>query len=65
MGKFLLAGDALLLRDFGPYGKIFMNVCYIRCHGNAVKGFSALCLLYAVLTDFGPCGMIFVTMCVY
>jgi hypothetical protein len=32
-----LRGFHLLLRDFGPYG-IFMNACYIRCRGNAVKG---------------------------
>jgi hypothetical protein len=30
----------MLLRDFGSYGIIFMNVCcYNRCYGNAVKGF--------------------------
>jgi hypothetical protein len=29
----------LLLKDFGPYGIIFMAVCcYNRCHGNAVNG---------------------------
>jgi hypothetical protein len=33
----------MLLRDFGPYGIIFMNACcYNRCHDNAVKGFWAL-----------------------
>jgi hypothetical protein len=38
--------------DSGPYGTIFMNVCYYnRCHGNGVKGFWAY-------------GMIFMTMCV-
>jgi hypothetical protein len=38
-----LIGDNLLLRDFEPCGKIFMNVCgYIPCHGNAVKGLCAL-----------------------
>jgi hypothetical protein len=34
--------------DFGPYGIIFrlMNVrCYNCCHGNAIKGFWASCLL--------------------
>jgi hypothetical protein len=63
----VLVGDHLLLRDFGlygiilmnvsvaitvvivrrlrysgPYATIFMNVCYNRCHGNAVAGFWAL-----------------------
>jgi hypothetical protein len=33
-------------KDFGPYGVIFMNVCYNRCHGNAVKGFWALWDIY-------------------
>jgi hypothetical protein len=37
-----LLGDHLLLRDFRPYGIIFTNVCYNRCHDNAVKGFWAL-----------------------
>jgi hypothetical protein len=27
ISKFSLVGDHLLLRDFGPYGIIFMNVC--------------------------------------
>jgi hypothetical protein len=41
-----LIRDHLLLRDYGPYGIIFMNVCcYNCCHGNSVKGFWALCLL--------------------
>jgi hypothetical protein len=34
-----------LLRDFGPYGIIFVNMCvcyYNRHHGNAVKGFWAI-----------------------
>jgi hypothetical protein len=31
------------VKDFGPYGKIFMKVfCYNRCHGSVVKGFWAL-----------------------
>jgi hypothetical protein len=64
----------LLLRNFGHYGKIFMNVCcYNRCHGNAVKGFLALCLLsicwldgdHMLLRVFGPCEIIFMYMCIY
>jgi hypothetical protein len=27
--KEVLVGDHLLLRDFGPYGIIFMNVCVV------------------------------------
>jgi hypothetical protein len=33
-----LVGDHLLLGDFGPYGIIFMSVCfYNSSYGNAVK----------------------------
>jgi hypothetical protein len=33
----------MLLRDFGPYGIMFMNMCcYNRCHGNAINEFWAL-----------------------
>jgi hypothetical protein len=33
----------ILLRDFEPYGILFINVCcYDRCHGNIVKGFWSL-----------------------
>jgi hypothetical protein len=36
----VLVGDHLLLREFGPYWIIFMNVfCYNRCNGNAVRDF--------------------------
>jgi hypothetical protein len=67
----------ILLRDFGPYGVIFMMCvcCYNRYHDNAVKGFWALwsniydvCVVTTVtmimlLRDFGPYGVIFM-MCV-
>lgn len=35
-GGWYLVGDRLLLRQFGPYGVIVMNVCvvYDRCHGD-------------------------------
>jgi hypothetical protein len=48
----MLIGDHFLLRDFGLYGTIFMNVCvyacYNRCHDSAVKGFGAKYLLSAI-----------------
>jgi hypothetical protein len=38
-----VVGDHLLLRDTGPYGIIFMNVCcYSSCHDNALKGLLGL-----------------------
>jgi hypothetical protein len=33
----------MLLRDLGFSGVLFMTVSCNRCHGNAVKGFRALC----------------------
>jgi hypothetical protein len=39
----LVAGNHLLLREFVPYGTIFMIIrCYNCCHGNYVKGIWAL-----------------------
>jgi uncharacterized YccA/Bax inhibitor family protein len=43
----------LLLRDFGPYGIVFMNVCII------------ITATVMLLGNFGPCEIIFVMMCVY
>jgi hypothetical protein len=49
-----LVDDNLLLRDFGCYGVIFMNVCVVNhCHGNTVQRF------WALLDN------IYMTMCVY
>jgi hypothetical protein len=42
--------DLLLLKDFGPYGIIFMNVCVLI----AVA-------VIMVLRDLGPYGVIFMT----
>jgi uncharacterized YccA/Bax inhibitor family protein len=47
-----LVGDHLLLRDVGPYGIIFMNVCVVRTVAMVMQ-----------LRDFGPYGIIFM-MCV-
>jgi uncharacterized YccA/Bax inhibitor family protein len=44
MGWFL--GDYLLLRDFGPYGIIFMNVCIV-----------ITVAMVMLLRDFGPHGI--------
>lgn len=53
----MLVGDHLLLRDIRPYGIIFMNVCYKRCHGDAGKGFWALSNVYDyVCLHFIFCG---------
>jgi hypothetical protein len=42
-----LVSDHLMLRDFGPYGIIYMNVCcHNVCHGNSGKGFWALWDIY-------------------
>jgi hypothetical protein len=50
----LVGDNLLLLRNFGPYGIIFMNVCVLR----AVA-------MVMLLKDFGPYGITFMTMCVY
>jgi uncharacterized YccA/Bax inhibitor family protein len=42
----------MLLRDFGPYGIIFMNMCVITV------------AMVMLLRDFGPYGIIFMNMCV-
>jgi hypothetical protein len=39
---YVLVGDYFLLTDFLPCVVVFLNICYKRCHGNSVKGFSAL-----------------------
>jgi hypothetical protein len=49
-----LVGDHVLLRDFGPYGIIFMNVFVVIT--------VAMVMMFG---DFGPHGIIFMTMCVY
>jgi hypothetical protein len=49
---FWLIVDYLLLRDFGPYGIKFMNVCVV-----------ITVAMVMLLRDFGPCGKIFMTMC--
>jgi hypothetical protein len=49
-----LVDDKLLLRDFWPYGIIFMNVCVV-----------ITVAILMLLRDFGPYGIIFMTMCVY
>jgi hypothetical protein len=42
-----LVSDHLLLKDFGPYEMIFVNVCcYNRCHENAVKGFRSYGVIF-------------------
>jgi hypothetical protein len=46
-----LAGDHLLLRDLGPYGLKFMNLCIVK---------SAVTVM--LLRDFGPYG-IFTIVC--
>jgi hypothetical protein len=49
VGVVIVIATVILLRDFGPYGIICMNVCcYNRCHGN-FKGFRALCLYVGFL----------------
>jgi uncharacterized YccA/Bax inhibitor family protein len=45
-----LVGDHLLLRDFGPYEIIFMNVCVVITNA-----------MVKLLKDFGPYGIIFMT----
>jgi uncharacterized YccA/Bax inhibitor family protein len=49
-------GDHLLLRDFGPYGILFMNVCVLLLplprYGD-----------HLLLRDFGPYGIIFMNVC--
>jgi hypothetical protein len=50
----------VMLRCFWFYGLIFLNLCYNRCHGNAVKGIWALwdniydciCLLLYIFPSF-------------
>jgi uncharacterized YccA/Bax inhibitor family protein len=44
----------MLLRDFGPNGVIFMNVCVVISVAMVI-----------LLRDFGPNGIIFMTVCVY
>jgi hypothetical protein len=68
-----VAGN-LLVKDFGPYGIIFMNN---RCHGVAIKEFYAVwyniyecacCYTVAMvikLRDFGTYGLVFMIMCFY
>jgi hypothetical protein len=48
----VLVDDDLLLKDFGLNGIIFINVCYSRCYGNAVKVSGALWEIYDVVTAF-------------
>jgi hypothetical protein len=44
-----MVGDKLLLRDFGPYGIIFMvGVFYNRYHGNAVEEFLVYGIIFAI-----------------
>jgi uncharacterized YccA/Bax inhibitor family protein len=45
---------SFVVRDFGPCGIIFMNMCVVM----AVA-------MVMLLRDFGPCGIIFVIVCVY
>jgi uncharacterized YccA/Bax inhibitor family protein len=47
-----LVGDHLLLRDFGPYGLIFINVCVV-----------ITVAMVMLLRNFGPYGIIFMTVC--
>jgi hypothetical protein len=42
--KCYLGGKHLLLRDFGPYGIIFINACIVNIVA-MFTGFRALCLL--------------------
>jgi hypothetical protein len=44
-----LVGDHLLLRDFGPYGIIFMIIITV--------------IMVMLLRDFEPYGVIFMTLC--
>jgi hypothetical protein len=69
----VLVGDNLLLRDFGPYGIIYIYermCCNNLCYGKCVKGICTLwntiheCVVITVdmimlLRYFGPCGIIF------
>jgi hypothetical protein len=52
--KQVLVGDNLLLRDFGPYRIIFMNVPVVTTVAMVI-----------LLRDFGPYGIIFMSVCVY
>jgi hypothetical protein len=46
----VLVGDHLLLRDFGPYGIIFMNVCFCnRFHGNSVQRFRTYGVIFVTI----------------
>jgi hypothetical protein len=40
----MLVDGPFVLRDFGPYGLIYLRMCayYNRCRGNTFKGFWAL-----------------------
>jgi hypothetical protein len=49
-----LDGDYLLLRDFGPYEIIFMNVCVV-----------ITVTMVMLLRDFRPYEIIFMNVCVY
>jgi hypothetical protein len=54
ISKGWLAGDHLMLRDFGPYGIIFMNVSVV-----------ITVAIVMLLRNFKPCGIIFMIMAVY
>jgi hypothetical protein len=52
--KQVLVADHWLLREFGPYGIIFMNVCVVMT-----------VVMAMLLRNFGHYEIIFMTMCVY
>jgi hypothetical protein len=73
IGKCWSIGDHLLLRDFGPYGVIFV-CCYNHCHDNVVRDFGPYGVIFVccynhchdnAVRDFGPYGVIFMTTCVH
>jgi hypothetical protein len=47
-------GEHFLLRDFEPYGIIFMTMCVV-----------ITVAMIMLIRDFGPYGIILMTMCVY
>jgi hypothetical protein len=53
----LFVGDHLLLRDFGPYGVIFMNVCAVvvlfKDFGTkAIKCLDCICYCFTCYCNF-------------
>jgi hypothetical protein len=68
--------DHLLLRDFGPYGIIFINMCFLTTVAmvilfmdfgpNGIVSMNVCVITIAMvmlLSDFEPYGIIFMSMC--